>query len=280
MKDLSYVLENFFTHKDFLVAPELIPGTLGTPLHLVFETITILLIVTGSVWLARRKHLIKPVLAVLWVNLLVLEAAIIYWESTTGIHKGLDLQYGLSLYPCSIFMYAMPFALWGKGNAKKAACGYVCTLGLLGALVNFLYPFTRLADYSCLSFPAFHTFIYHGTMLFTCIVMLRSGYHRYSDMVCWSDLLLPCVPSLIVSVPANMLNYSPIHADYMYFTGQFPLLKVLMPGLEPVTITAILYVLYIFVPAMFYLPAFLRMRRQEQRELYDSVLEGAMLKRI
>ena len=263
MMDLHYVLRNFFTHKDYLADPALIPGTLFTPLHFLFEAILLAVIFTGAFRLAARRDRIRPVFRGIWLIMVIWEFAIIYWDSTAGKTVGLDLKTSLSLYPCSIFLYAMPFVIWGHGVWKQMACGYLCTLGLLGAGVNFLYPFTRLADYSCLSFPAFHTFAFHGAMLFVCIVLLRSGLHSYSARGRWQYLLYPSVFSLIQSVPANLINYSPIDADYMYFKGQFFLLQKLFAGFRPVYITMILYVLYITVPAMFYLPSYLRTRTQD-----------------
>lgn len=257
MKDFNYLIHNFFTHKDYLPPAEQLPGTLFTPLHFAFEAIVLVIIITSAIYVAKRKHLIKPVFKGIWITLLVLEVAIIAWDSLAGKTVGLNLAVNLSLYPCSIFMYALPFAIWGKGNVKYAACGYVCTLGLLGALINFVYPIARLTDYSCISFAAFHTFIYHGCMLFTCLVMLLSGYHSYTGVTHWWQMFLASMPGLITSIPANIINYSPIHADYMYFTGQHFLVANVFGTPGAVRITCILYVLYLVGPACFYLPSWI-----------------------
>lgn len=267
MKDLGYVLENFFTHKDYLVAAQYIPGTLYTPLHLIFEAILLIIIFGYAFYLNRHRHLIKRTFAILWFILLILEVAIIFWDSTAGKVKGLDLANDLSLYPCSIFLYTLPFAIWGEGLSKKIACGYICTLGMLGAVVNFLYPISRLTSYSCISFPGFHTFFFHGSMLFVYIVMMMSGYHRYSHIESPKELILPCVASVIVSIPANIINYSPINADYMYFKGRFFLLAKLFPHCNCVQITLILYFLYITIPALFYLPSLLLKLNHKQQLL-------------
>lgn len=271
MKDLTYVLENFWTHKDFLVSPDQIPGTLYSPMQWVFEAVVLAIIIAAVVYVSRHKRLIKPVFIVNLITLVVLEFIIIYWDSMAGKNPGFDPRTSLSLYPCSIFMYAMPFAIWGRGTAKQAACGYVCTLGLMGALVNFIYPVTRLATYSCISFPAFHTFYFHGSMLFTCMVMLMSGYHSFRNVDRWWELFLASLPGLIVSIPANLVNYSPIDADYMYFRGKFPLVAGIFSGMSDVMVTAIIYVLYLFVPAMFYLPSYLAQRKSKFRAVYTLV---------
>lgn len=271
MKDFSYLIENFFTHKDFLAPADQMPGTLFTPLHAVFSAVVLAIVVLSAIYVAKHPKKIRPVFTAIWITLVVLEVVVVTWESLSGKQHGLDLTTNLSLYPCSIFMYAMPFAIWGKGILRQMSCGYVCTLGLLGAAVNFFYPAIRLSVYSCISFAGFHTFLYHGSMLFTCLVMLISGYHRYTGIHRWWEMLLPCVPTLAVSIPANIINFSPIRADYMFFRGKFPLLASIFDDTHEVVITLVLYALYIVIPALFYLPSFLSQRkkaarRQEEKE--------------
>ena len=267
MKDLNYVFENFFTHKDYLVSAELIPGTIYTPLHIAFVIVLLAIILSGVAYVCKRRHLIKPVFTAIWVVRVIWEFVIIYWESTTGKTPGLDLTSNLSLYPCSIFLYTMPFAIWGKGISQKIAYGYLCTLGMMGALINFVYPVSRLTIYSCISFPGFHTFFFHGAMLFVFLVIIKTKMHTYHAETVL-DLFLPCIASVIVSIPANIVNYSPIHADYMYFTGQFPLVAMVFGDTPAPVVTFVLYMLYIFVPALFYLPSFLKERKNHKNDKY------------
>ncbi len=264
MKNILFLFQNFFTNKDFLPPASQLSGTLFTPLHFLFSGILLTLVILSAVYVARRRHLIKPAFIGIWVFLVVFEIVIVTWESLSGAVVGLDLKTNLPLYPCSLFLYAMPFAIWGRGKIKTAFCGYVCTLGLLGAAVNFLYPANRLSTYSCISFVGFHTFLFHGGMLFTSLVMLVSGYHRYTGVTHWGELFLPCIPTLLLSIPANLVNYSPIGADYMFFKGEFPPLDRLFAQFRPMETTLLLYALYIFIPALFYLPSYLRRKSRER----------------
>ena len=257
MINYGYLFRNFFTHKDFLPPADQLPGTLFTPMSFMFEAVVLLIILSGAKYLASHKKQIRSVLTCLLVMLVVLEGCIISWDSLAGATKGLDLAVDLSLYPCSIFMYALPMYLWGHGIVKKMGCGYICTLGLLGALINFLYPISRLADYSCISFPAFHTFFFHGSMLFACLVLLLSGEHSYASVNVWWEIFLASVPGLLISIPANIINYSPIHADYMYFTGQHFIVANVFGPVGPLRTTVYMYLVYLLVPAAFYLPAWL-----------------------
>lgn len=265
MKDFGYVIENFFTHKDFLVPPHLIPGTIGTPLSIVFEVALLVFIIVSAVYVSKRKSLVKPVLVGLWAVLVVWEFGIVYWNSVSGRRVGLDLVVDLPLYPCSIYLYALPMIVWGNAFWRRLGCGYMATLGVLGAVVNFVYPVARLTTYSCISFAGFHTFSFHGSMLFTWLVLLRCGMLHYGGAQRVRDLFTPCLLSLMVSVPANLINYSPIHGDYMYFRGQFPLVAQIFRGFTDVQITVILYALYILVPAAIYLPGYLINRRSASK---------------
>ena len=265
LQNFAYVLKNFFTHKDFLVPGSQIPGTLFTPLAIAFSCLVMALVLgCAHAVSGKSREQIRKIFAWHWIAIVVLEIAIVTWESLAAKNVGLDLQTNLSLYPCSLYIYTMPFIIWGKGVWKKMACGYMLTLGLLGALVNFLYPATRLPYYSCISFPGFHTFFYHGSMLFTCIVLLRSGICGY-QAVSRRELFYPCIPTLLLSIPANLINYSSIDADYMFFRGKMDVVALALPGLGEVEITLVLYGLYILVPALFFLPSYLAERRRVSR---------------
>lgn len=270
MKGFGYLFENFFTHKDKLAPAWQLPGTMFTPLHFIVAGILLAIVILCAVLIHKKDKLIKPIFIGLWVTVSVLEVVKIVWESTSGNTIGLEISGILPLYPCSIFMYVMPLAIWGKGKVRQAACGYVCTLGLLGASVNFFYPMTVLYRYSIISFSAMHSMIYHAVMLFTCLTMLLSGYHRYTRVKGALDLFLPCIPSLIMSIPANIVNYT-LNTDYMFFRGTSAFLPAIFGGVDTVVVTLIIYALYIIVPACFYLPSFISQKvKKQQNETKDS----------
>lgn len=260
MKDFDYLIQNFFTHKDFLPPADQLPGTMFTPLHFIFAAVVLVMVIAFAILMAKKKELIKPVFVAVWATVVILEISKIVWESVTGKTIAVEWAGVLPLYPCSLYMYTMPFVIWGKGNVQKAACGYTCTIGLLGGCINFFYPMTVLPNYSCISFAGMHTFLYHGVMLFTCLTMLLSGYHRYTNVKSWQQMFLASIPALILSVPANIVNYT-IGADYMFFKGDSAFLPAIFGGVSDGMTTVIIYLLYIFVPAMFYLPSHISQRK-------------------
>lgn len=257
MSQFRFLLENFFTHKDFLPPFDQIPGTLFTPLQFAVSFSVLLLAVLAASAVSRHPGLVRNSLAAVWAIQVVFEFIMFFWEGTAGREICWNWTTSLPLYPCSIYLFIMPVILWGRGLAKQACCGCLCTLGIVGALVAVFYPAGRLTTYSCISFVGFHTMIYHSAIVFSALVVMLTGVHRYDHVEHWYELFLPCIPSLLASVPANILNYSPLNSDYMYFTGDFPTVYAIFGDAPELLVTAGVYTWYLFIPAIFYLPSYL-----------------------
>ncbi len=261
---LLELIPNFFTHKDFLPPASEIPGTMFTPLHFAFSSVAIGLVIFLSLRTAKKSEkAIRTVFALLWAVMAVWEVVKILWESCAGSAVRFEAAGILPLYPCSIFLYAMPFAIWGKGWVRKAACGYVCSLGLLGGAINFVYPATILGTYSCISFAGFHTFFYHGILVFCAMTMLRSGYHSYRGVTKFWHLLVPSVPFLVVSLAANAVNFSPIGADYMFFKLQSFIFAPMGAALPTAACVVIVYAAYLLIHALPLLPSYFANRKHD-----------------
>ena len=257
MKTLIYLLQNFFTHKDFLPPADRLAGTLFTPLHLVFSALLICLVLfLVHHFSGKSEKTLRRVFAVIWVAAVVFEVTKIVWETCSGKTVSFEWTGVLPLYPCSIFMYAMPLAIFGKDKVRYMGCGYVCSLGLLGGMINFIYPANVLSNYSCLSFAGFHTFFYHGAMVFTALVMLRSGYHSYSKVTSARQLLLPAVPALAVSAIANIVNFSRIDSDYMFFKLESFFFAPIGKATPDWFSVLLVYALYLLIHALPYLPSY------------------------
>ena len=265
MEGFLYLLQNFFTHKDHLNR-DLLTGMLFTPLHFVIAGILLAAIIVGAILLSKRsERTIRRTFAILWACLTVVDIFRMIWESTTGNRVGFEWGGNLPLYPCSIFMYAMPFAIWGRGKVRYAACGYLCTLGFFGGVINFIYPVNVLTNYSSLSFAGLNTFIYHGAIVFCALVMLISGYHSFKKAKSPLDLLLPAIPALCVSVVAHLVNFSWINSDYMFFKMNsffLPAIKGAISGFIGTELpiwgcVALVYVFYLVLHAAPYIPFFI-----------------------
>ncbi len=259
------LLRNFFTHKDFLGGLQL-PGKLFSPLHLVFSACVLTLVIVLSVLLSKRSEAVrKRVLLALWGMMVVLEVAKTLFEVFLGSEVRLEAGGILPFYPCSVYLYTLPFCFAKKRSVRLAACGYMFTTGFIGAAVNFVYPVNILSNYSCISFLGFHTHLFHGTMLLTMLTMLLSGYHTYKSVTRWWELLLPSLPMLILSIPANIINWSPVGSDYMFFKCNSFFLPSLVGDLSDAVSTVIVYAVYILLPTFFYLPGVILNQKAAKR---------------
>ena len=266
MDSLIFLFKNFFTHKDFLPPASELPGTLFTPLHFAFSAFVLTAIIFLGLKTAKKSEkTIRAVFLAIWITVSCLEIIKILWETYSGKTVSLELGGILPLYPCSIFMYAIPLAVWGKKYVRDMGCGYVCTLGLLGGAVNFLYPANILSNYSCISFAGFHTFLYHGAILFCALVMLKSGYHSYQKATRAWHLLLPAVPALAVSVAANIVNFSKINSDYMFFKLNSLFFAPIGAATPDWFSVLLVYALYLLIHASPYVPFYIRNLRLNRK---------------
>ena len=264
MWSFSDLIQSFFTHKDFLPPASQLPGTLFTPLHFAVSACWIALIVLACILLCKQEErTLRRVFAGLWATVVTLELVKILWETYCGSTVDFEVRGVLPLYPCSIFMYAMPFAIWGKGRVRYSACGYVCSLGLLGGAINFVYPANILGNYSCISFAGFHTLFYHGVMVLCAATMLLTGYHSYKNATRADQLLLPAVPALAVSVVANLVNFSPVDSDYMFFKLESFFFAPLGKATPDWLGVMLVYGIYMLICALPYLPFWYASRRHK-----------------
>ncbi len=259
---LSELLKNFFTHKDFLPPPNEWPGTLFTPLQIVFcLVVTILIAIACIICSKNSERSLKKIFFVLWLIMFISEPVIVFWEALSGSAVAFNLAADFPLWPCSIFLFFAPFAIFGKGKMKYAACGYICTLGLLGGAVNFFYPATYISRYSCISFAGFRTIFYHGAMIFTAVTMLLSGYHSFRRVTTVDKLLLPCIPALVISIPANIVNFTIEGTDYMFFKLESFFFAPIGRATPDWMSVIIVYALYLIIHTTPYLPSYIAGRK-------------------
>ena len=93
--------------------------------------------------------------------------------------------------------------------------------------------------------------------------MLRSGYHSYKKVTKATELLLPAIPALAVSVVANAVNFSPIGSDYMFFKlNSFFFAPIGAATPDWFSVIAV-YLIYLLIHALPYLPFYFKNRKQK-----------------
>lgn len=264
---LKEIFSNFFTHKDFLPEPKNWYGTLFSPFQIIFCAAVAVFIAFACVRCAKKSEAFqKKVFFVLWLIAFITEPIIGFYDCCAGKSVFLDWANILPFWPCSIYLFAAPFAIFGKGNVRYAACGYVCTLGLLGGVVNFVYPATYLSRYCCISFAGFRTIFFHGALVFTAVTMLLSGYHSFKKAKTVKQLLLPYVPALIISVPANIVNFTISGTDYMFFKMESFFFAPIGRATPDWFSLILVYIIFAIIHIAPYLPSYLASRKNVQKE--------------
>lgn len=183
----------------------------STP-HLVYIILVYLLTFLLAWRLRHTDHRkIRTLLKVLFVCSLVLEIGKISWESyydiTTG--RGFNKEGILPIYTCSLFIYTLPFAAWGRGKVKRAALSFLTTIGLLYGAIGVIYC-NGLNFYPFWTFGAFYSLYFHSAMFATGVFLLMTGFHQPA----WKDALWAMIPVLLLCLAAIPANHA-WGSDYM-----------------------------------------------------------------
>lgn len=121
------------------------------------------------------------------------------------------------MYPfnlCSFSLYVMPIVAFGKGKFARFMTPFTYAVGLLAGLLVLLYPSNVLGN-SDQWFPVtevlpFHSFIYHGNMIFFSIYLAMSKSYVPKFM----DFTKALFVLLLSAAFANVLNFI-LDTDYM-----------------------------------------------------------------
>lgn len=247
----------FFTYKSFL------DGYSGQDYmglgQFIFLGIATLVIILASILLRKTSHkkidVLLKALAIIIPFLDILKITVESYYDITGGH-GFNFSGLIPIYTCSIFVYSLPIAAFGKGKAREYSLSFITTLGIFSGLTNFVmapilntYPFFN-----------FHTFIslnLHFWMVFTGVFLIATGYY----VPRWADIFKSMVPLTAMSILAIPVDYALSayygwSVDYMlYYSGNgAPLLPDLANalasrGLRPI-FTLIIFVMYIVISAI------------------------------
>lgn len=245
---------SFFTYKDFLV------GYHGQDYmglgQFLFLGIALLAIVLVSVFLrniSRRK--VDIFLKVLSFAIPLLEIMKIAVESYYDIKGGHGFNFSglLPLYTCSLFIYTLPFAAFGRGKVKECCLAFLTTMGIFSGLTNFVMA-PILNTYPFFNFHTFVSLNFHFWMTFTGIFLIATGYYVPK----WADIrkaLLPLASLSVVAIPVDyaLSAHYGWSVDYMlYYSGNgAPMLpdlaNALAEGGARPLFTCIVFLLYVII---------------------------------
>ncbi len=221
--------------------------------HLVFIGLVFLFSFL-TIWLFRNadRQKIGKWLKVQAVFTAVLEVVKISWESyydiTTG--QGFNAAGLLPIYTCSLLIYMLPLAAWGKGKLRDCALAFLTTIGMLFGAIGVIYC-NGLNFYPFWTFGAFYSLYFHMSMFLTGVILLSSGYARPE----WKNVGLSFLPISLLALIAIPVDYA-LNTDYMqlYSGSGVPLYEDLAArlaarGLRPIY-TLIMLLTYLPLAAL------------------------------
>lgn len=231
----------------------LTPAVFGMK-HLSGSLVTILFIIL-FLWLSLKPTVNRKV--ILRMSALFLITLELFKYTYTFATDG---GVGAYMYPfnlCSFSLYVMPIVAFGKGKFTKFMTPFTYAVGLLAGLLVLLYPSNVLGG-SDTWFPAtevlpFHSFIYHGNMIFFSLYLVMSKTYRPK----FFDFPKALFVLLLSAVLANGLNFI-LDTDYMllhYGNGspfQFVITEVsYLAYLGVMTLVGVVLIVLLFLPNAF-----------------------------
>ena len=206
---------NFFDYKDFISGYHG-QDFFGTTHIVAMLVLTLLIVVLLVVFRNAKKTSVDKYLKILSIIIPITEAIKIVWETVFDIKMGHGFNYVglLPLYTCSLFIYTLPLAAWAKGKVKDCAISWLGTIGIFAGLTNF-YLTQILNTYPFWTFATFMSLFFHFMMVFTGLLIVVTGYKKFS----YKDVLWSWLPIAVFSILVIPICYI-LKVDYMlYYYG-------------------------------------------------------------
>ena len=180
--------------------------------HIIYIFAVIVFSIAFGIIARRTSHKkIDVFIKVLSIVTLVLEITKITWESYYDITTGRGFNYFglLPLYTCSLFIYTLLIAAWGKGKVKDASLSFLTTICMMSGAIGVVYC-NGLNYYPFWTFGAFYSLFFHSSMFFTGFFLIATGYKKLD----WKDVYIGWFPMVALAIVAIPVNYI-IKSDYM-----------------------------------------------------------------
>ncbi len=214
---------NFFDYKDF-IPDEDKQNVMWSTEHIVFIILAVLAIILLCYFLRNIKgKSVEKYLKILAIIMPILEIIKITWETYWDIKlgHGFNITGLLPLYTCSMFIYVLPFAGWGKGKVKECALAFLTTLSVFAGLTNFFIP-PIFNTYPFFSYASFMSLNYHFLMVFTGVFLVATRYYVPN----FKSIMKGFIPLLIFSVLVIPFDYIMFYnghywIDYMLYVHGF-----------------------------------------------------------
>jgi hypothetical protein len=196
---------DFFSNKDWFNRPDDFGFSLERIIFLlVCFIISVLLIIHIKKDIKAAKHTILS----FWIFSVIIDLLKYIFYNSYCIKNNLPFDsFEFPLWTCSIYLFVVPLSLFAKNLTIKNACNaFICSLSMIGGIINFIFPTDSL-----FSFMGLHTFLYHFMLLITPIIMLTSGYYKPK----FNHSIGAIIIFIMYAIPVYIFN-SIFELDYMF----------------------------------------------------------------
>ena len=229
---------NFFENPDWFGRPGPFAYNLE---YIIFIVLAVAFAFIAPILLRKKdKKTIKTILIVLWAVAVFLDLLKYGYSLINNIvNHTLSIEtLDVPLWTCSMFLYVMPIALFGKNEKVKRACAaFICTISFFAGIVNFAIP----CDVSLFSFLGLHKTVFHYILMLTPSIMLGTGYIKLSI----KDFIPTMIVLIVFAVPVYVFNaftkqdymftydgsWLPIDASFISFKPLYTLLVLIVYAL-------------------------------------------------
>ncbi|MDY0209729.1 MAG: YwaF family protein [Bacilli bacterium] len=177
-----------------------IPGLMGWA-HFIYILISVILVMGLLLMTHHFSHekIAKMIKTIFWV-ILILEILKIIWN--LAIRIGTTLSDWIPLYYCSIFIYGLGLASYGKKTLKRLGEAWIFYGQIVAGIAFIFYPSTALLIHPFLHVLTFHSLIYHSLAIFVGLVMIITGYFQPKK----EDFKHYSISLLLICLGAYLLN--------------------------------------------------------------------------
>ena len=250
---------NFFDYKDFIPEADK-QNVMWSSAHIIFIILAVLSIILLCYFFRNIKaKSVEKYLKIISIIMPILEVIKITWETYWDLKlgHGFNITGLLPLYTCSMFIYVLPFAGFGKGKVKECALAFLTTLGVFAGLTNFFIP-PIFNTYPFFSYASFMSLNYHYLMVFTGVFLVATRYYVPNFKSIFKGFMPVLLFSLVV-IPFDYIMFynGEYWIDYMLYIHGFgaPLLPDISDALGKMSLRGVYTILvmggYLLITLLF-----------------------------
>ena len=227
-------LETFFAPRDAFK-----PCGMFSLEHIIASTITLILVVLAVIFAVKLSeksfYKLLKILAVVFTVLELIKIIYNFSYGYTWIDAWVPLAY------CSIFIYSLYLAGFGKGTLKNVGLTFLA-VGVYAGLFFMIFPTTSLSLHPIFHYLCMHSLIFHGAMTFVGLTVIIKNLVTPSKKTFIYYISYLAVFSA-VAIIINLIG----NANLMFYTQPYNMpIKFVVDifNFSPVVYTAFIFVAY------------------------------------